>query len=174
MSQPLIGEVRVMAFESPPTGWEVCDGRLMAIATYPALFDTIGTTYGGDGDTTFALPNLTGRAAIGAGTGPGLSAHAVGASGGAQEVALTAAEMPSHTHAARGYQFPGRIQVPGPTRIMARSSGGSAYDSDTTGLVGTAAGSLTEVGADQAHNNMPPSLAMTFVIALAGEQAQAP
>src|SRR5213080_3175993 len=98
MSSPFVAEIRIFACNFPPTGWAFCSGQLMPISQNTALFSLLGTTYGGDGRTTFALPNLQGRAAMHPGQGPGLSLHDLGESGGTETVTLLESEIPAHTH----------------------------------------------------------------------------
>src|SRR5262245_5587667 len=99
MSDPFVGEIRIFAIDFPPAGWAWCDGRFLPINQYSDLFDVIGTTYGGDGVTTFAVPNLQGRAPMHPGQGPGLSSHDLGESGGSEAVTLLSGQMPAHGHA---------------------------------------------------------------------------
>jgi microcystin-dependent protein len=158
MSDPYYGEIRLFAGDFAPTGWARCDGALLAIADNTALFQLIGTTYGGDGQTTFALPDLRGRAMAGTGAGPGLASYSLGESGGTETVTLTVGQMPGHgiptsANPATGHR-------PTPTSSLAA---GGAYAplaaADTT---------LAPVGGNQPHENMPPFLAMTFIISLSG------
>src|SRR5437899_10348009 len=102
MSDPFVAEIRIFPFNFPPKGWAFCNRQLLPLSQNTALFSLLGTTYGGDGRTTFALPNLQGMAPLQAGQGPGLSSYDLGQSGGESEVTLTAEELPGHTHTARG------------------------------------------------------------------------
>jgi microcystin-dependent protein len=108
---PYVGEIILVAFNFAPVGYEICDGRLMSIAENDTLFQLIGTTYGGDGQETFALPNLSGRLAVGTGAGPGLTNYQIGDSGGQESVTLTAAQMPAHAHAVDASQLTAAVRV---------------------------------------------------------------
>ena len=169
MSEPFIAEIRIFAGNFAPAGWALCDGQLLPISQNTALFSLIGTTYGGDGRSTTALPDLQGRAPMHPGRGPGLTARRLGERTGVESVALTEAQLPSHDHSLRASPNPGEtpgVTSPGGTaNSFARSVGGSAY-ADPSGMTGMAA--LSAAGGSQAHNNMQPFLAMNFIIALVG------
>ena len=123
MSEPFIAEIRIFAGNFAPRGWALCDGQLLPISQNTALFSLIGTVYGGDGETNFALPDLRGRAAMHAGNGPGLTPRQLGSRSGAATVTLTPGEVPSHNHAMRASPNPG--ESPDPTgNTLARSVGG--------------------------------------------------
>jgi microcystin-dependent protein len=160
MSNPYIGEIRLFGGNFAPSGWAFCDGSLLAIAENTALFALIGTTYGGDGASTFGLPDLRGRAVVGTGQGPGLSDYVIGQSGGAETVTLDVATMPAHGLAtSTATQTTHR---PGPAAALAAGTGGSyapAAAADT---------SLAPVGGGQPHENMPPFLVVTYIISLFG------
>jgi microcystin-dependent protein len=166
---PFVAEIRIFGFNFAPKGWATCDGQIMPISQNTALFALLGTTYGGDGKTTFALPNL-GRSApmhAGNGQGPGLSERFEGEVGGAETVTLLQTEIPSHTHALKASPDPGDNTVPGQTTSLAGSIGGSIYGNTSSG--GTMAPEvLTPLVADGPHNNMQPYLALNFCIALQG------
>lgn len=166
MSDPFIGEVKLFGGNFAPRGWALCDGQLLAIAQNTALFSILGTTYGGDGRTTFGLPDLRGRSPIGAGQGPGLSPRTIGESGGATTSTLSAAQMPAHTHALRAADGAATLGAPGPGVALAATSGAKVYRS-ATNLSPTAA-PLTPTGGGQPHNNRQPYLALNFIIALQG------
>jgi len=112
VSDQFIGEIRMFAGNFAPQGWALCDGQLVSISQNIALFSVIGTTFGGDGQVSFALPDLRGRVPIHRGTGSGLTPRAIGAAGGAEAVALTAAQMPSHTHVPRAKAGAGASSTP--------------------------------------------------------------
>jgi microcystin-dependent protein len=170
LANPFVAEIRIVPFNFAPTGWALCNGQLMPISQNTALFSLLGTTYGGDGKSTFALPNLQGSAPLQAGQGAGLSLRDLGESGGEQTVTLLETEIPSHTHtlsakAAVGDRNSTVGNVPAEARIgrqplpMYSATGGGAPMSPEA---------LATAGASQSHNNMPPFLTLNFVIALQG------
>lgn len=168
MSEPFLAEIRIFAGNFAPRGWAFCNGQLLPIAQNTALFSLIGTTYGGDGRTTTALPNLKGRAPMHPGRGPGLTARRLGQKGGVETVTLTEAQMPSHTHSLRALRDPGDLFGP-QNRSLARSRNGAVYQSNaSTNLVAMNAASLTNAGGSLPHNNVQPFLTMNFIIALVG------
>jgi microcystin-dependent protein len=166
MSEPFIAEIRIFAGNFAPRGWAFCNGQLLPIDQNTALFSLIGTTYGGDGRTTTALPNLQGRAPMHPGRGPGLTERRLGQRGGSETVTLSEAQLPNHTHATMAYSRPGDLADPA-GRSLARSRGGKAYHEVDT-LVPMAAQALGPSGGSQPHNNMQPYLAINFIIALTG------
>jgi microcystin-dependent protein len=169
MATPFIGEIRVVAFPFAPSGWATCDGQLLPVAQNSTLFIVLGTQYGGDGAHTFALPNLQGQAVVGPGQAPGMDTYAVGQAGGAATVALTEPQMPPHTHALMGDADVADQSAPSPGRSLARSRPAKRYQSDaTSGLVPLAPGALAATGSGFDHNNLPPVLPLTFIIALTG------
>lgn len=168
MSEPFIAEIRIFAGNFAPRGWAFCNGQLLPISQNTALFSLIGTTYGGDGRTTTALPNLEGRAPMHPGRGPGLTDKRLGERGGFETVTLTEAQMPSHRHTIRAANSPfGGLQAPNPQRTLNRSGSGNAYHAPTA-LVPMASQVLPQTGGSQAHNNEQPYLTMNFIIALVG------
>ncbi|WP_193612959.1 phage tail protein [Nocardioides lijunqiniae] len=169
MADPFVAEIRIFPFSFAPKGWAWCDGQLMPLSQNTALFALLGTTYGGNGKSNFALPDLRGRAPMHPDQGPGLSPRDLGESAGARSVTLQPSEMPSHAHHQLA-DASGRadLQTPGPDRVLARSSGGSAYQTTTSGLEPMSEQSLAPAGADQPHNNLQPYLACYFNIALQG------
>jgi microcystin-dependent protein len=166
MPSPFIGEVRIFAGATPPSGWLTCDGQILSVTTYNPLFQVIGNRYGGDGVTTFGLPELRGRIPIGAGQGPGLSNRALAGSGGAETHLLTTSEIPTHTHSVVATSTVGLSDNPA-GRTFARSLANVPEYATTTdtALAAAAAGSA---GSDQAHNNLAPYLTLTFIIAYQG------
>jgi len=167
MADPFVAEIRIFPFNFAPRGWALCDGQLMPISQNTALFSLLGTNYGGDGRTTFGLPDLTGRAPMHPGQGPGLSVHDLGESGGVETVTLLQSEMPAHTHTLRADTLDaGDTNVPSPNASIAQSSGGTLYQ--TTYNTQLAFSALTEAGGQQPHNNMQPYLTLNFCIALQG------
>ena len=166
MSDPFIAEIRIFAGNFAPRGWAFCNGQLLPIAQNTALFSLVGTTYGGDGRTTFGLPNLQGRAPMHAGSGPGLTSRRLGERGGTEKVTLSEAEMAEHTHVARGSDSVANANTP-PGNAVARGGGrGTNLYTDST-TVATMR-ELQNAGGGQPHDNEQPFLAMFFIIALAG------
>ena len=164
---PFIAEIRILPTTYAPKGWAFCNGQLMPISQNTALFSLLGTTYGGDGKSTFALPNLQGCAPMHPGQGPGLSLHDLGETGGAQTVTLLQSEMPAHSHACRASSDPGELQGPSATRTIARSANGFAYVAGPAN-VAMAPEVLPPAGGNQPHNNMQPYLTLNFCIAMQG------
>jgi microcystin-dependent protein len=167
MSEPVLAEIRVMGFDFAPTGWAKCDGQLMPILQNTALFSLLGTFYGGDGEATYALPNLTDSVPMHQGQGPGLSERFLGEVGGAQSSTLLDSELPSHNHslmvstqAALGRQPPGRRPAVG--------DGAGLYDENTQPSTTMHVSTLAFSGGGQPHENMMPSLGLNFCIALQG------
>jgi microcystin-dependent protein len=162
MADPFVAEIRIFPFNFAPRGWAWCDGQLLPISQNTALFSLLGTTYGGDGKTTFALPDLQGRAHMHPGQGPGLSLHDLGETGGSETVSLLESEIPVHSHTLRGSNLisdsPPRRQHP--ARFPRPQT-------STAGLV-TMSGALPPAGGDQPHNNLMPYLTFYFCIALQG------
>jgi microcystin-dependent protein len=168
MADPFVAEIRIFPFNFPPVGWAFCDGQLMAISQNTALFSLLGTTYGGDGKSNFALPNVQGNAPMHPGQGPGLSLHDLGETGGSNTVSLLESEIPSHAHAMMANSVPASSKSPNPNETFARSSGGNCYLAPDSNLKPMADNMLAPAGGDQAHNNMQPFLTLNFCIALQG------
>jgi len=169
MADPFVAEIRIFPFNFAPTGWAFCDGQLMPLSQNTALFSLLGTTYGGDGKSTFALPNLQGSAPMHPGQGPGLSLHDLGESSGSDTVTLLESEIPFHNHGLLADAAdPADVQAPQAAVVLARSSGGNAYTTNLAGLVPMAPEALTPTGGDTPHNNLMPYLAVNFCIALQG------
>jgi microcystin-dependent protein len=171
MANPFLAEIRIFAGNFAPTGWALCDGQLMPISQNTALFSLLGTTYGGDGKSNFALPNLRDSAPMQPGQGAGLSLHDLGETGGSTTVTLLEVEMPAHTHDPP-HAFAGRgvnAHTPGPQLTIGISQGNFAYD-PTTPISPTQMdlSSIAPVGGNLPHNNVMPSLGLTFIIALQG------
>ena len=164
---PFVAEIRIFPFNFPPKGWAWCDGQLMPISQNTALFSLLGTTYGGDGKSTFALPNMQGNAPMHPGQGPGLSLHDLGETGGSETVALLESEIPAHSHALMASSTTGTKSVP-TANSLARTSGATPYIAPGGPLVSMSDVSLAPAGGDQPHNNMQPYLTFYFNIALQG------
>ncbi len=168
MSEPFIAEVRIFAGNFAPRGWAFCNGQLLPIAQNTALFSLIGTTYGGDGRTTTALPNLQGRAPMHPGRGPGLSDYRLGQKGGSETVTLTEAQLASHPHTAQATMNAATSNDPN-AKLVASSAGRVVTPVFGTGaLVQMNTSSLSNTGGGGPHNNMQPFLTMNFIIALVG------
>jgi len=167
MSDQLVGEVRIFAGTTPPVGWAVCDGRLMRIQEFPQLYSVVGTTYGGDGRETFALPSLSGRVVVHAGYRDGLIARRLGESGGSATTALDEWHLPAHEHV---IAIPDGRAAMGTTSDAALLANGSrpALASDRPSDQVMSALAVGETGASQSHNNMQPYLALNYIIALTG------
>lgn len=167
MTDPFVAEIRIFGFNYPPAGWATCSGQLMPISQNTALFSLLGTYYGGDGKSTFGLPNLGGKVAIAPEQGPGLSDRFLGEEGGSASITLLTTEIPSHGHTVNAINGVATTAVPGATAGLARSRGGNAYG---TGAPATAmaAEAVAPAGAGQPHNNMMPYLALNYCIALQG------
>ena len=164
MADPFLGEIRPLSFNFAPRFWAMCSGQILSIAQNQALFSLLGTNYGGNGQTNFALPDLRGRVAISAGTGPGLSPKVLGEKSGAEAITLTANEIPAHRHrvnvsntATSGTPV---SNLPGSTsgNLVYGPQGGETLASDA----------LMSVGGSQAHENRQPFLTITYAICLAG------
>jgi microcystin-dependent protein len=168
MADPFVAEIRIFPFNFAPRGWAWCNGQLLPISQNTALFSLLGTTYGGDGKSTFALPDLQGRAPMHPGQGPGLSLHDLGETGGSETVTLLESEIPSHAHTLRVSTDPANVQAPGSTVVLSRASGGNAYSTTVTGLQAMAGQALAPAGGDAPHNNLQPYLTFYFCIALQG------
>jgi microcystin-dependent protein len=166
MSEPFVGEIRMFAGNFAPSGWSLCDGQLLAVSQNDALFSLLGTIYGGDGRTTFGLPDLRGRIPIHTGSGPGLSTRQLGAKGGAENVTLTTNQLPSHTHPVKGTNDIGNSTEPA-GRLPASSNTIDLYVS-TAPTVDFNAAAVPGTGGSQSHNNLMPFLCINFIIALVG------
>ena len=165
MSEPFVGEIRMFAGNFAPRGWAFCDGQLLAVSQNDALFSLLGTIYGGDGRTTFGLPDLRGRIPIHAGTGPGLSPRRLGAKGGTEKETLTVNQLPSHTHP---MQATANLSTsPNPQGNVFARSVGDVYTTDFTPSPMNA-GVVSKVGGSQPHTNLMPFLCINFIIALFG------
>jgi microcystin-dependent protein len=171
MSEPFIAEIRIVAFNFAPRGWAFCDGQLLPISQNTALFSLIGTTYGGDGKTTMALPNLRGRAPMHPGRGPGLTSRRLGEKVGTSTVTLTEAQIASHTHQPwQNGVAPPTTQDPSgnwPSRHVDTNLE-SVYKENPTLDATFNSALLATTGGSQAHENMQPYLGLNYVIALVG------
>jgi microcystin-dependent protein len=167
MSTPYVGEIRLFAFNFAPVGWALCDGQLVPIAQNTALFSLLGTYYGGDGKTTFALPNLQGRVPLHQGVGVGSTSYSVGQLGGSPEIALTKNQMPAHNHLVRAYD--GNATVTNPAgAVLAQTTTPSYVPAGSGSLVSLGHGTLTDTGEGQTVSLLQPFLVLNFCIALTG------
>jgi microcystin-dependent protein len=165
MADPFLGQISIFSFAFAPRGWAFCNGQILSIAQNQALFSLLGTTYGGDGITTFGLPNLQSRAAISSGQGPGLSSYVLGQVGGESAHTLITAEIPPHTHGAATASDTTQMSPEG--RYWAPNTGGNAiYSAASSGTMSVNA-IRSNVG-NQPHQNMQPNLTLNFCIALVG------
>jgi microcystin-dependent protein len=167
MSEPFVGEIRMFAGNFAPRGWAFCDGQLLAVSQNDALFSLLGTIYGGDGRTTFGLPDMRGRIPVHAGSGPGLSPRNLGARGGAENVTLTANNMPSHGHPLQAVSRPANSRDP-IGKGLAASQSGDVYISDISSAQSFYSGAVSSIGGSRSHTNLMPFLCLHFIIALVG------
>ena len=165
---PFVAEIRIFPFNFAPKGWAFCDGQILPLSQNTALFSLLGTTYGGDGKSNFALPDMQGNAPMHPGQGPGLSLHDLGETGGSDTVSLLESEIPSHSHQLVGNPFQATLPTPSPTTDIAHPQGGNVMIDVLTGLVNMSDNTVAPAGGDQPHNNMQPYLTLNFCIALQG------
>jgi microcystin-dependent protein len=176
MSEPFIGQIMTCGFNFAPVGWALCDGQILAIASNTALFSLLGTTYGGNGQTTFALPDLRGRVPVHQGQGPGLSSYDLGEVTGTESVTLVSTEIPAHTHlAASAVNAAASSLAPTDTpadSVLTGGGGINIYNAAPDGTTKMNAGMVTTqvqpAGGSQPHNNLQPLLCINFCIALQG------
>jgi microcystin-dependent protein len=169
MSEPFIGEIRIFAGNFAPRGWQFCQGQVLSIAQYSALFSLLGTTYGGNGQTTFALPDLRGRVPMQPGQGPGLSPRTLGEQGGTETVTLLTTQMPAHNHGFFASNEQGNNEVPEGSVVSAYPPG----TTPTTYYAGSPNTTMSPAaigpsGGGQPHDNMSPYTCVNFIIALEG------
>lgn len=168
---PFVAEIRIFAGNFAPRGWAFCNGQILPLSQNTALFSLLGTTYGGDGRSNFALPDLQGRAPMFYGQGPGLSLHDIGETGGSETVTLLQSEIPSHSHQAKATAAPGTSTNPtdGIWAVAgSRRAPTSLYSTTAAANTTMSAQALAPAGGGLPHNNMPPYLTMNFIIALQG------
>lgn len=172
---PFVGEIRIFAGNFPPRGWAFCDGQILPISQNTALFSLLGTYYGGNGSSTFALPNLNGRTPIGAGQGAGLTDRVLGESGGEDATTLVASELPSHQHA---MTTSGSVAMPATNAVGNSDSPAGTHPANVANAYSATAGSsmkttdyaieLSNTGSSNPHNNLQPYLVVRYIIALQG------
>jgi microcystin-dependent protein len=174
MSNPFLAEIRIFTGNFAPKGWALCDGQILPISQNTALFSLLGTTYGGNGTSNFALPNLQGSVPIQAGQGPGLSLYDLGETGGTQTVTLLTSELPAHNHPLVATTSAG-TQTTATGSQLAKGLGGSKQQSHVSNIYSTnsattslAPAMLAVAGGGQPHNNLMPLLGLNFIIALQG------
>lgn len=169
MADPFVAEIRIFPFNFAPKGWAFCDGQLLPLSQNTALFSLLGTTYGGNGKSNFALPDLQGRTPMHPGQGFGLSLHDLGETGGSETVTLLESEIPAHSHPISGQGSTANLNDPSGA-VMARPfGGGNLYRTPAEAvMVQMSPDSLAPAGGDQPHNNMMPYLTVNFCIALQG------
>jgi microcystin-dependent protein len=164
--QVFLGQIMTVGFNFAPRGWAMCEGQLLSINQYQALFSLLGTTYGGDGRTTFALPDLRGRVVVSPGRGAGLSDYRQGAKGGVENVTLNTNQIPSHNHS---FRLGGSANSPaGSNSLLASVTGTDTVFNNTSGNAQLAGGTITNTGGGQSHENRMPFLAVYRIIALQG------
>lgn len=162
MSEPFLSEIKLVSFNFPPKGWALCNGQLLPINQNQALFALLGTTYGGNGQTNFALPNLRGRVPIHEGNG-----HTLGEAAGSTAVTVNIQQLPTHLHTLNATTTVATTNAPSPSVVMATSSATTLY-AGPSDLQPMASNAVTSVGGSQAHTNMMPYLVLNFIIALQG------
>jgi microcystin-dependent protein len=166
MADPFVAEIRIFPFNFAPKGWAFCNGQLLPLSQNTALFSLLGTTYGGDGKSTFALPDMEGRAPMHPGQGPGLSLHDLGETGGSETVTLLESEIPAHSHTWKASGQDSTSQSP----VGERFAVGIAVTmyAALSAQTNLSPNALAPAGGDQPHNNMMPYLTLSFCIALQG------
>jgi len=171
MSDPFIGQILLVGFNFAPVGWHICDGTLLPISQYAALFSLLGTSYGGNGTTNFALPDLRSRVPIGIGQGVGLSTYVIGQQAGVENVTLLANQMPAHNHNINATASGGGVASPANAFLAETADPRSVYNTYSASQSSPATlnpGSLSTSGGNQPHTNIQPVLAMNYIIALQG------
>lgn len=174
MSEPFLGQITVFPYSFPPNGWADCAGQLLPIRQYTSLFSLLGVNFGGNGTSTFALPDLQGRVALGQGDAPGGSSYVIGETGGEESVAIGTPEMAMHTHGLAVTTTHGTVNTPG-GQVLANAQSGGLQGANHGYIYNAAAptiqmttASITQSGGSQAHNNLQPFLALRYCIALQG------
>ena len=165
---PFLGEIRMVGFNYAPPGWLTCDGQTLPISQNTALFALLGVQFGGNGSTTFCLPDLRGRAALHQGNGNGLSPRVMGETGGEENVTLTTDQMPMHTHTVAPQASSGDTSTADPTDAVPANSGSNAYAPSADANAAMAPAKCSPAGGSQPHDNMPPFEVVNFIIATQG------
>jgi microcystin-dependent protein len=174
MSEPFVGQITLYPYDFPPLGWADCAGQILSIGQNTALFSLLGTNYGGNGTTNFALPDLQGRVGVNQGTGPGLSPYFVGENGGQETVTLQQAQSAAHSHSLNATTAHGASNAPA-GNLLAAGITGAGREANTAGIYNAAtpnatltANSVANAGGGQPHNNIQPFLVLRYCIALQG------
>lgn len=167
MAQPYVGEIRLFAGNFAPAGWALCDGSVLSIAQNDVLFTLIGTTYGGDGQNTFALPDMRGRVPVHQGQGPGLSPCVIGQTAGTEQVTVIPNQLPSHNHVLNATTSDATVGT-GVSGSLTGKAATTSFYGNTPGGGALAAQALLPSGGSQPHNNMAPFLGLNFIISLFG------
>lgn len=167
MQDPFVAEIRIFPFNFAPTGWAFCDGQLLPLSQNTALFSLLGTTYGGNGKSNFALPDLQGRSPMHPGQGPGLSLHDLGETGGSETVTLLESEIPAHSHQIRVDNL-NLAEAASPAAALICKTNRGAFSTGQTPAVNMSPNALAPAGGDQPHNNLQPYLTLHMCIALQG------
>jgi microcystin-dependent protein len=164
MAQPYVGEIRMFAGSFAPAGWQFCDGSILPISENEVLFQLIGTTYGGDGESTFAVPNLCGRLPVHMGTGPSGTTYQIGEMAGVEDVTLTVQQIPPHTHPMMG----SANTATGPTPAGQVYAAADIYSAPASSPINMSPQSITPEGGSQPHSNIQPYLVVSYIISLFG------
>ncbi len=167
MSEPFVGEIRMFAGNFAPRGWAFCDGQLLAVSQNDALFSLLGTIYGGDGRTTFGLPDMRGRIPLHQGSGPGLSPARLGAKGGAESVTLTTNQLPSHKHDVSATSAIASVGSPA-GNVSANTSPTNIYANTLATPQTMNSAAISSTGGSRSHTNLMPTLCVHFIVALFG------
>jgi microcystin-dependent protein len=168
MADPFVAEIRIFPFFFAPKGWAFCDGQLLPISQNTALFSLLGTTYGGDGKSTFALPNMQGSVPMHPGQGPGLSLHDLGETGGSETVSLLESEIPSHSHGVSASSVDGTAKAPNNQKVASGIGVNMYAPALNAPLTQLSPNVLAPAGGDQPHNNMQPYLTLNYCLAMQG------
>ncbi|UES54141.1 phage tail protein [Roseibium aggregatum] len=166
MSEPFVGEIRMFAGNFAPRGWAYCDGQLLAVSQNDALFSLLGTIYGGDGRTTFGLPDMRGRIPLHAGTGPGLSPRRLGSKSGSEKETLTGNQLASHSHGFNANT--GLADQTSPAMHVPAAGAGVSFYADASQDISMAQDMISNTGGSQSHTNLMPTICVHFIIALYG------
>lgn len=169
MSTPYVGEIRLFPYTFAPVGWQLCDGSLLSISANQVLYTVLGITYGGDGVSTFAVPDLRGRVPVHQGAGPGLTPRVIGQKAGTENVTLLSTQLPAHTHGFAAATSIATVNAPATTVQFGGLSADTMYSgTDTANVVSPASATISQVGGNLPHDNLMPTLTASYCIALNG------